>query len=268
MTRRVWILLCAVAARAQSTQERGKRVVMDALAALGGDRFLAMQDRVETGRAYSFYREEVSGLSQATIYTQYLPAGDGGPDALRLRERQSFGKMDNDKWKETSAVLFTKGQGYEITYRGARPLPDDSLERYKSTTFHNVFYILRERLNEPGMTFDGKGLDVWMNQPVQIVDFVDSTNDVVTVYFHDSTKLPVRQVYYRRDPKTKEKIEEVTEYGRYREVGDGITWPFTVTRTRDGDRIFQMFSETVQVNQKLSASLFILPTGMKILKKL
>jgi hypothetical protein len=268
MTRGLWILLCAATVWAQNSQERGKRVVMEAVAALGGDRYLAMQDRVETGRAYSFYREEVSGLSQATIYTQYLPPGDGGPDSLWLRERQSFGKMEGDKWKEISAVLFTKGQGYEITFRGARPLPDDTLARYKTTTFHNVFYILRERLKEPGMIFDGKGLDVWMNQPVEIVDLVDANNDVVTVYFHQSTKFPIRQVYYRRDPKTREKIEEVTEYGKFRDVGDGIYWPLTVLRTRDGDRIFQMFSDTVQVNQKLSDSLFVLPTGMKILKKL
>ena len=30
-----------------------------------------MQDRVESGRAYSFYRDQISGLSIATIYTQY-----------------------------------------------------------------------------------------------------------------------------------------------------------------------------------------------------
>ena len=268
MTRSLWILLCAATLWAQSSQERGKRVVMDALAALGGDRYLAMQDRVETGRAYSFYREEVSGTSQTTIYTQYLPPGGKTPGALRVRERESFGNIQGGKFKEISAVLFTETQGYEITFRGARPLADDVLDRYKSTTFHNVFYILRERLKEPGMLFDGKGLDVWMNQPVQIVDFVDSTNDVVTVYFHDSTKLPIRQVYYRRDPKTKERIEEVTDYGRYRDVGEGVNWPFTVTRTRDGEKTFEMFSDTVQINQKLSNSLFVLPTGIKILKKL
>jgi hypothetical protein len=241
---------------------------MEALAALGGDRYLAMQDRVEIGRAYSFYREEVSGLSQAAIYTQYLPAGDAGPDSLRVRERQSFGKMEKEKFKEISAVLFTRGQLYEITFRGARPLPDDSLSRYNSTTFHNVFYILRVRLNEPGMAFDGKGLDVWMNQPVEIVDFVDANNDVVTVYFHQSTRLPVRQVYYRRDPKTRRKIEEITEYGKFRDVGGGVYWPFTVMRTRDGERVYQMYADTVEINQKLSDSLFVLPTGIKILKKL
>ena len=38
-------------AQGESHQARGKRVVNEALAALGGDAFLHMQDRVETGRA-------------------------------------------------------------------------------------------------------------------------------------------------------------------------------------------------------------------------
>ena len=30
-----------------------------------------MRDRIESGRAYSFYREQVSGLSIAKVYTRY-----------------------------------------------------------------------------------------------------------------------------------------------------------------------------------------------------
>src|SRR5262245_42878366 len=90
------LLLMAGVAGAETNLERGKRVVDQALAALGGDRFLKMQDRVEFGRAYSFYREELSGLSFAKIYTRYvIPT----PAAIGLRERQAFGK------KEDSAVM-------------------------------------------------------------------------------------------------------------------------------------------------------------------
>jgi len=250
-------------ASGQNSRDRGKRVVMEAVEALGGERFLAMRDRTETGRAYSFYRDEVSGLSQATIYTQYLPVAPSA-GSVALRERQSFTQRE----KELSAVLFTGGQGYEITFRGARPLPLDTIERYRISTLHNVLYILRVRLNEPGMIFESKGADVWLNQPVEIVDLVDAENDVVTVYFHQSTKFPVRQLYFRRDPKTRERFEEVTEYGKFREAGGGVLWPLTLLRTRDGQRIYEMFSDGVTVNQGLSDSLFALPADIKILKRL
>ncbi len=265
MTRVLLILLCAVAGWAQTKQERGKRVVEEALAALGGERFLSMRNRVETGRAYSFYREELSGLSMATIYTKYVEASES---PLGLRERQSFGQIVNKKPKENSAVLFTGSAGYEITFRGARPLPDDTLQRYTSTTSNNIFNILRVRSREPGMLFESRGLDVWMNQPVEIVDITDSANRVVTVYFHQSTKFPIRQVYFRRDPKTKDRIEEVTEFGKFRDVGGGVYWPFTALRTRDGEKIYEIFADTVTINQPLEDSLFVLPAGIKVLKRL
>jgi hypothetical protein len=107
-----------------------------------------------------------------------------------------------------------------------------------------------------------------MNQPVDIVDIVDAENRVVTVYFHQSTKFPLRQVFYRRDPKARRPIEEITEYGKYRDSGNGVWWPWTVQRFRDGQKIFEMYSESVTVDQGLSDSLFVLPSDIKILKKL
>src|SRR5215472_11064931 len=87
---------CAAGAMAAETaQERGKRVVEEALKALGGDAYLQMQDRVEAGRAYSFYRGQLSGLSVAHLYTQYLKPPPV-PGKLLARERDTFGKQEED----------------------------------------------------------------------------------------------------------------------------------------------------------------------------
>jgi len=148
--------LSTVALAAQTPAEvRGKKVIDDAIAALGGDKFLEMQDRVETGRAYSFYRDNLSGLSIAKIYTRYLTV-DPAKSAHELgqRERQSFGK--NEDW----ATVLREDGGANITYRGPKPIPDEDYERYRETTLHNIFYILRQRLREPGMQFESLGSDV------------------------------------------------------------------------------------------------------------
>lgn len=254
-------LLVLGAAHAETSLERGKRVIDEAVAALGGDRFLQMQDRVETGRAYSFYRQELSGLSLAKIYTRYLVRPEPPvPDYIGVREREAFGKH------QESAILFTDGQGYDITYRGARPLPDNLLERFKESTLRNVFYILRQRLGEPGLSFESRGADVVENQPVEIVDITDNDNRVVTVYFNQLTKLPVRQVTYRRDPHTNLRIEEVTRFSKYRDVG-GVMWPYDIQRERDGEKIYEMYSDSVVIDQDLKDDLFTLPADMKILKK-
>ena len=253
------VLFCALAVRlgAETDQQRGKRVVDEAIAALGGDNFLGMTDRVESGRAYSFYRERLSGLSIAKIYTRYRTV----PGAkLQVEEREAFGK------KEDSSVLFMPdGEGYELTYRGARPLAADRLVRYYDTTMHNVFYILRCRLHEPGMIFESKGSDVIDNVPVEIVDITDARNETTTVYFHRSTKLPVRQVFYRRDPKTRERDEEMTLFSKYRNIG-GVPWPQAIQRERNQEKIFVMYSDSVEINKGLADKLFMLPEGAPKLK--
>ncbi len=243
---------------AQTAQQRGKQIIDEALAALGGEKFLAMEDRVESGRAYSFYRERLSGLAVATIYTRY-PKPDG-PENLAIRERQAFGK------NEDSAVLFTGDAAYEITFRGARPLEDERLERYRDSARQNVFYILRQRLGEAGLLFEWRGSDIVDNQPVEIVDITDAENRVVTVYFNQNSKLPIRQVYTRRDPKTRYRDEELTVFSKYRDVG-GVMWPFAIQRERNGEKIYQIYSETVAINKGLADDLFTVPANVRILGK-
>lgn len=248
---------CALAAFAQSTPDRGKQVVGDALAALGGQKFQAVKDRVESGRAYSFYRDQLTGLAVAKILTRYV---DKAPDGMLAQsERQVFGK------DEDQIVLFLPDNAYQITYRGARPIQTQRFSRYAETTRRNIFYIFRHRMNEPGMVFESKGSTVWQNTPVDIVDIIDADNNTVTVHFHKSTKLPVRQEFIRRDPKTKERIEEVSIFSKYRDVGGGVQWPFVIRTERNGEKLFELYSESVMVNQGLSNDLFSLPGGLKVL---
>jgi hypothetical protein len=235
---------------------KGKLAIDEVIAALGGQNFLTMRNRVERGRAYSFYREQVTGLSIATIYTEY--AGDPEPGKLGLRERQAFGK------KEDSAILFLDGQGFDVTFRGARPLPEKQLERYFLSTRHNIFYVLRQRLKEPGLFFEYVGLDVIENQTVNIIDVIDDNNEKITVWVNANTHLPVRQRWYRRDEANGDKFEEVTRFTKYHQSG-GVTWPMSLQRERDTEKIAEIYDEHVTINADLKAGLFTLPSGIPIL---
>jgi len=164
-------------------------------------------------------------------------------------------------------VILGDNNGYDISFRGARPLPDNTIERFKESTLRNVLYILRMRLGEPGLIFESKGADVVENQSVDIVDITDADNRVITVYFSKVEHLPLKQITYRRDLQTKDRVEEVTRFTKFRDVGGGVMWPFDVQRERDGEKIYQMFSDSVAINQDLTDNLFTLPANMKILKK-
>jgi hypothetical protein len=249
---------CAVLLSAQAlslaqaqAEIRGKSVIDEAIRALGGEKFLTMEDRVESGRAYSFYQDRLTGLSIAKIYTRYMSVATGKTgEELGLRERQAFGK------DEFQSVVFREDGAWEVTFRGARPLEKDRIDRYHESTLRNFFYILRQRLQEPGIVFESRGTEVVENLPVNVVDVVDSENRVLTVYFHQSTKLPVRQSWIFRDPKTKERDEEVTRFSRYRDIGGGVQWPHQILRERNGDKIYEMFSESVTINQDLTDGVF------------
>jgi hypothetical protein len=245
---------------AETQQERGKRIVDEALKAMGGEKFQNMRNRVEGGRAYSFYREQLRGLAVAKIYTRYADPPKEAPELPSQFERQAFGK-DQDV-----IVLFTNdGKGYTLTYRGAKPLPEDRMLRYNESTLRNVLYIFRMRMHEPGLILQSAGTDIIDNMPVELVDITDSQNRVVRVAFHASTKLPVRQVMEYRDPKTKERFEEVTYFSKWRDVADGIMWPYHMERQRNGEKIYEIFSDSVHVNESLGDELFRLPGSMKVL---
>jgi hypothetical protein len=253
-------LLTALLVRAETPEQRGKRVIDECLSALGGDRYLNMQTRIESGRAYSFYRERLSGLAIATIYTRYDSGVSDTTHNLAQRERDNYDK------KQDYGTLFTDKEAWDINFRGARPLPQDRFDRYKDTTLRDIFYILRVRLHEPGWIIESKGADVIENRPVEIVDLTDSDNITTTVYFDQTNKVPLRQVFFRRDSVTHDRNEEVTHFTKYRDV-DGIQWPFAIERDRNGEKVYEIFSNSVEFNdKKVSDDLFALPSAIKLLK--
>jgi hypothetical protein len=252
-------LFCGAVLTAQTNTNKGKQFCDQAIAALGGERFLRMQNRIESGRVYSFFREQLSGLGIAKIYTEYL--NENSPKGLALRQRQVFGK------KQDYSVLFLSDQAWDVTFRGARPISDEKWQRYFRTTENDILYILRSRYNEPGLQFDYIGTDVYQSKHVEIVDITDAQNRTVRVYFDHNTVLPVHQAFSWMDPETRYHNDEVTEFDKYRDVGGGIMWPYTIDRARNGYKTYQIFSEKVEVNQSLSPQTFELPPGAKVLKK-
>ena len=257
------VLCLCPAGRSQSAptgetrQQRGKRVVYEGLKALGGDSFRHMEDRVETGRAYSFYQAKTSGTSIATIYTRYLAPV---PGKVMQREREAFGK-DQD----SGIVLFTETQAWEVNFHGARPMEKERFANYQDSVLRNIFYILRQRLDEPGLEFYSQGTDMYERVPVELVDITDAAGATVTVSFSQFDKLPLRQVFRRRNQTYHDFDTDETTYAKYRDVG-GIKWPYDTQRHRNGDKIYEMYASSVEINKGLRDDLFTLPANVKTMK--
>jgi len=256
------LLVCAVGpvgAQQESRPDRGNRVVHEALKAVGGDAFLALQDRTETGRIYAFDNGRPSGAGTfATVYTQYLTPE---PGKFSIRIRQIYGKNQDE-----GGFLFTPGGAWSLSFRGAMPLDDAEFATYRDTTLRGVFYILRQRLNEPGISFYSQGGDIFEHVPVEIVDITDAAGATTTVYFDRETFLPVRQSFRRRNKQFDDFDVEAASFAKYRDI-KGVKLPLETHRDRNGQKVFEMFVESEEINKDLRDEIFTLPANLKILPK-
>jgi len=259
--RRVALMLTAAAMvcaaqSAETRQARAKRVIDEAIQALGGYAFLHMADRVESGRAYSFDNGKLAGTILATIYTRYLTPV---PRKAQVLVKDAYGK------DESSGELYTLDGAWEYNFHGIRVMDEERIKNFKDSTLHNILYILRQRLNEPGMSFYSQGGDLWENRPVEVVDITDADNNTTTVYFSQMDKLPVRQTFRRRNTTYNDFDTEVTLFAKYHE-SQGINWPMDVRRDRNGVKIFEMYTDSAEFNKGLTDNVFSLPPKLKMMK--
>jgi hypothetical protein len=240
-----------------NSPDAGRKMIDKTVAALGGDKFLNMRNRVATGRIYGFFHDQISGRELVKSYVNYLSSPS--PAGLAVEERQLLGK------KLDYSNLFTPTGAWDITFRGARSYPPEDWSRYVRTTRNDILYILRCRLNEPGMQFDYIGSDIYVSRHMEIVDITDSTDQTVRVFLDHNTMLPMHETYAWFDEKTREHNDAAADFDKYRDSG-GAMWPFVVERQRNGYKVFQLFADTEAIDQPLPPGIFDLPPGAQVLK--
>ena len=261
VTRRAFAITClgSPGLVAETRQEKAERLVREAFEAIGGQAFLDVRTQVRAGRAYSFYNRQVRGQARITIFDRFEDMRpDAGEDWLPMRRREVYTE------KGDYYALFLNGQGYEITYRGAVPQPEDYMRRYRLAARRDIFYFMRYRMNEPGLYYYYKGTEIIDNVPCDALDIVDAEGEAITLYLRQSDGLPVQQQYLRRDPKTRIPYEEKSVFGRYKPLGSTLL-PWIVRRERDGDRVFELYAQSYQINQPLSKSVFEIPESVPLL---
>lgn len=259
-------VLCAIAILALFTaatpaqgvsSPKAEAILAQTLEALGGKSYQSIHTLEEKGRAYSFRRDKLVGLAIIRIVTEY-PAPEKAPaGAPAILEHQYYGE------KEETSALTLYDRAFDITYRGYTPVDEETTARIREGRMHNFFYILRQRLPREKYIVEYIGTDIIRNQPVVGIRLVDPDFRVTELWVHRETKLPIRQEFTRRDPKTNLPIQEVTEWDKFRDVGGGIQWPLYVLRESRGQKTFEMFTSEVTVNPPVKAAVFELPNAAR-----
>ena len=228
---------------------KAEAILKETIDALGG-KVQSIHTLEERGRAYSF-RHMLVALAIIRIVQEY-PAPESARRAPVLG--------DSTMARRRSSAHALRPQ-FDITYRGYPGRRNTA--RIREGRLHNFFYIARQRLSREKYIVEYIGTDIIRNQPAIGIRLVDPDFRVTELWVHRTTKLPIRQEFTRRDPKTNLPIQEVTEWDKYREVEGGIQWPLYVLRESRGRKIFEMFASEVLVNPPVKAGVFELPNPAK-----
>jgi hypothetical protein len=223
----------------EQSATKAKEVLQEAIQGMGGSAFLNARNFECMGHFSQFgHSQDMTGYETFYDYMMF-------PD----KDRTEFSK------KRNIINTFNGDKGWTLDKSGVSPAPESDIKRYLDDLQTSMVYILRSRLNEKGMIYRYSGPDVVDLKEVDWVEILDSQSRTIRIAVAKLTHLPVRKEVSMRDPDTKMKVEEVEIYSNYQTV-DGIQVPYSVTRTRNGLKVYQLFYDSCKYNTDMSASLF------------
>ena len=228
--------------------QKARRLIDQAVQALGGQAYLNVTDVAQEGRNYSFYHGEANSVG--TLFWRFWR----WPDKDRI-----------ELTKQRDVIYIVNGdQGYEITFRGTAPEdPKDLLETLRQREF-SLEYVLRNWLKEPDTAFFYDGQTVAENHQVDQITLMIGKQQV-TLYLDILNHLPIKKTFSWRD-EFRYRNEEAEIYGDYRVV-QGINTPFQVVREHNGEMTRQRFLSKVTYNTGVADSLFDAKVTPKPAKK-
>lgn len=235
-------------ANANSETARAKLEAM--VAALGGQRWLSLQNSYTEGRVSGFYQGKPTGA--ITDFREWrTPSG---------QERVEFGK------KHDAIDIFTGNYCWEATYRGKRALPKDICSDSLRRRDHSIDTALRVWLNDPKTMLIDDGQSLSERHLTDQVTLINAENDSITIQIDASTHLPRSRSFTYRDPEFHDKDTDREEYDNYHLV-DGFPTPYSVTRFKNGDIVSQRYLYKAGYNVELPPGAFDIDATAAKVKK-
>jgi hypothetical protein len=235
----------------QDANSKKARAALDAMVqALGGDRWLNLQNSYIEGRTSGFYQGKPTGAIGDFFSWHVFP----DKDRIELTKKRDV------------VDIFLGNEGWEITYRGKRALPKEQLDEFVRRRNHSIETAVKVWMKDPNtmILFDGQALSE--RHLADQVTLISATNDSITIQMDAETHLPLRRTYQWRDPLYKDKNEDAEEYDNYQTM-DGIPTPFAITRFHNGDMTNQRFVYKAAYNVPLPENAFDVDATTAKIKK-
>jgi hypothetical protein len=251
-----WMLLVVPIALHGQDAEAAKnakqaRAVLDAMVqAMGGPAWLDMKNREQHGHIAGFYR------------------GNPDPGTTEVFEFHSWPDHDRmDVTKHRDYVQFFVGrEGWEVTYRGKKQIPEEQLTDYLRRRDHSIETAVKVWLKDPNTILLYEGQHLAERRLADQVTLISANNEAVTILCDVSTHLPLSRSFEWRDPVYKDKNMDTEEYDDYHVV-QGIPTAYTLTRLKNGEMARQFFIDKVTYNETLDPDFWSVDAAEKRIKK-
>ena len=253
----VLMLTWPLKTQTQTTDDAGAknakqaRTVLDAMVqAMGGQAWLTLKNQMREGHAAAFFHGNPD--PGTTLYWEF----HAWPDHDRI-----------ENTKHRDVVQFYIGrEGWEVTYRGKKPLPQDQVDDFLRRRDHSIETVVKTWLNDPNTILIYEGQRLAERHLADQVTLISAQNEAVTIQTDSQTHLPLRRTFQWRDPVFKDKNTDAEEYDDYH-IFDGIPTPFTITRFKNDDMISQRYLDHVAYNQEYASDFWSIDAANQRIKK-
>jgi hypothetical protein len=228
---------------------QGRKLLDQMVAALGGPAWLDRQDWIFYGRAATFYKGQPH--EEAPQIEEYYRAQ---PFAERVVIITYSGVIISTNHRDVAEV-WTPDNGFEITFKGTKPLPAKDVADYERRHSHSLDVVVNDWLKQPGTIVSDEGTTMVERHLAETVSVVTAKDDAVTLELDEDSHLPLSISFQWHDPLYNDLNTDVQQFADYHSV-QGIMTPFSVTLLHNGDMSGQRFLTKVVYNANLPPDLF------------
>ncbi|HYX43222.1 MAG TPA: hypothetical protein VE821_16060, partial [Pyrinomonadaceae bacterium] len=236
---------------ARANDEKAEQIVARALAAVGGNAYLAVRTTIGRGIITPFAKGVSQNPSSFVDYT-----------VLPDRERTEFRGGGNHVVQVNTG---STGWLFDAAARTLKDQPPADIENFQLSLRTSLDSLLRGWWRRAGATLTYVGRrEAGLAKRNETVRLTYPDGFVIDYEIGAKDNLPAKALFKRKTAEGAD-VQEEDRYARYLTVA-GITLPYVIDHYRGGEQTSRISYDSIEFNANISDALFAKPANIKAIK--